>query len=85
MKAEAVREAAILLEELEKLESALKHMPPNADTLTLTFRKGSKSKSISLKNGIAIQSIKDVVHDTHYNMQQRIYDLGVSLGEPEGE
>lgn len=79
MKAERVIEAARLLDQLAKLEAFLEESPADPDTLTITFRKGKRSKSLSLNDKTTIVDLRQTVEDIRDQTRQWVADMGVDL------
>jgi hypothetical protein len=79
MQTETVLEAARLIDQLHKLDDFLKYAPEKSDTLTITFRDGKYSKSLSLKDGPTITNIRSVVEKIRDDTRAAILDLGVEL------
>ena len=79
MKSEQVKEAARLIEQLEKLEAFLDQAPADADTLTLTLRKGSRSKSVSLNDKLTIVDLRKTVEEICDQTRQWVADMGVDI------
>lgn len=79
MKTETVVEAARLIDQLHKLNDFLKYAPANSDTLTITFREGKYSKSLSLKDLDTIVNIRAMVETIRDDTRKAIQDMGVEL------
>lgn len=79
MKAKQVKEAAKLIEQLEKLEAFLADAPSDADTLTLTLRKGSRSKSVSLNDRTTIVDLRKTVEKICDQTRRWVADMGVDI------
>ena len=79
MQAEKVLRAAVLLDQLGKLKSFLKDAPPSSDTMTITFRKGARSKSMTIKDMPSIVRIREVVEGVEENTENTLREMGVNL------
>jgi len=81
MKAEDVTQCAQLLDQLAKLEGFLLAAPANANTLTITLRRGKNGKSLSLNDQITTKGLRQVVENIRDETRQRILDMGVEIDE----
>ena len=79
MKSAQIVNAASLLEQLSKLNTVLRDSPPNPDTLTITFRKGSDSKSVSLKDRTTLLDVRKMVEQIRDDTIKQLVDLGVEI------
>lgn len=79
MQTETVLEAARLIDQLHKLDDFLKYAPAKSDTLTITFREGKHSKSLSLKDISTILNIRVMVETIRNDTRTAIQELGVEL------
>jgi hypothetical protein len=79
MKTDDVVEGARLIEQLKKLDDFLQSAPVNSDTLTITFRDGKYSKSLSLRDDATITNIRQVVEEIREKTVDAILDLGIEI------
>ena len=81
MKSDQVVFAAKLISQLEKLESFLDEAPQDADTLTITFRKGKYSKSLSLNDKNTIVDLRETVKNIYTQTIARVVEMGVEVDD----
>jgi hypothetical protein len=79
MLSEKVVKGARLIDQLEKLNDFLREAPANSDTLTITFRAGKYSRSLSVKDDATITNIRSLVESVRDETIARIQELGIEL------
>lgn len=79
MKTDDVVEGARLIDQLNKLDDFLRSAPANSDILTITFRDGRLSKSLTLRDDTTITNIRQVVEEIREKTLDAILDLGIEL------
>ncbi len=79
MRTEQVVEGARLIDQLGKLDEFIQHIPQNSDTLTITFRGGKYSKSLSLRDEATIINIRAMVEQIRSDTIAAIQELGIEL------
>jgi hypothetical protein len=77
MQESSITRAADLIEQREKIRNFLRERPSGTDTLTITFRKGSASKSVTLKHKPTLIDIETMVVDLETNITTELNKMGV--------
>ena len=74
-----VVEGARLIDQLNKLDDFLRSAPANSDILTITFRDGRLSKSLTLRDDATITNIREMVEQIREKTIDAILELGIKL------
>lgn len=81
MKSTTVISAAQLLDQLYKLNDFIDRAPHTCNTLTITFRDGDRSKSLTLRDHATIINIQQFVEGVRDKTSMTITKLGVDIEE----
>jgi len=77
MKADKVIEAAKLLDQHRAIMKFLEDSPDPAELMTITFRNGKYSKSLSIRNENIQRDVRSYVEDIALEIEEAIIKLGV--------
>lgn len=74
-----VLDTARLIEQREKLLIFLRDAPDDADIMTITFRKGKRSRTISIRSGCEIADIREVIEGMLDDTNNKLLEAGVTI------
>lgn len=83
MKSTQLKTAIKLLEQLEKLQNFFDEAPAEPDTITITFKKGVRSKSVSLSDPETVKDLQQDVQDLVGYTDQWLADMGIDTCDDE--
>lgn len=77
MDADKVLKAAKLIEQHKAIMTFLEDSPDPADLMTITFRSGKDTKSLSIRNENIQRDVRSYVEDIALELEEEINNLGV--------